>query len=195
MRKIYTTFFMFCSLLSAGPVFSQTIANFTTLAPAAQNQSLVIPSTHTFQRIIKTGDALSLGGTMGDVIDFTGYVPISGSSQNGYLSLSSEAFNASCAILNVSYNTSTRLWQVSSSGNVSFPAADIGTVQYFCSGTVTPNNTIIVSEESTSTWDVNADGYTDRGWLIEINPATRSVINQDGVGGVDKLWALGRAQR
>jgi hypothetical protein len=194
MRKNYTAFVL-GSLLFGCPVSAQTIANFTTLAPAAQNQSLVIPSTHTFQRIIKTGDALSLGGTIGDVLDFTGYVPISGSSTNGYLSISSESASASCAILNISYNATTRLWQVSSSGNVSFPAADIGTVQYFCSGTVTPNNTIIVSEESTSTGDVNADGYVDRGWLIEINPATRTVINQNGTGGVDKLWAIGRAQR
>jgi hypothetical protein len=31
------------------------------------------------------------------------------------------------------------------------------------------------------------------GWLIEINPVTRTVINQDGIGGTDKLWAIGKA--
>lgn len=183
-------------MLIAYAGIAQTIGTFNSVAPAAQNQYFVFPtSTHRFQRIIKTGDALSAGGTVGADIDFTGYVPISGSSQNGYLSLSNESLSAALAMLNISFNTGSRNWMVNSGGNVPFPASDIGSVQSFCSGTVTPNNTIIVSEETYSTGDVNADGYIDRGWLIEINPATRTVINQDGIGGVDKLWAIGRAKR
>ena len=70
----------------------------------------------------------------------------------------------------------------------------MGIVTRFCSGAVTPNNTIIVGEESTTSGNINStfDSYEDRGWLIEIDPATRTVINQDGVGGTDKLWAAGR---
>ena len=174
---------------------AQTIGTFATVTPTAQTQNLVIPATHTFQRIIKSGDPLSAGGTLGNNTDFTGYVPISGSSRNGYLSISNETTPAGCAILGISYNYTSNSWIVNSGGNVSFPFADIGETSRFCSGAVTPNNTIIVCEEDVSGVDNNGDGYTDRGWLIEIDPATRTVINQDGAGGVDKLWALGRTNR
>ncbi len=58
------------------------------------------------------------------------------------------------------------------------------------------NNTIIVSEEDVASGNANSavDGYTDLGWLIEIDPATRTVINQAGDNpAADKLWAVGRA--
>jgi secreted PhoX family phosphatase len=173
-------------------ISAQSIGTFVSVTPTTQTQNLVIPSTHRFQRIIKSGDPLSLGGTLGSNTDFTGYVPVSGSSTNGYLSISNETTPAGVAILGISYNNSNHTWAVNNSGNVAFPFADIGETSRFCSGTVTPNNTIIVCEEDVSGIDNNGDGYTDRGWLIEINPATRTVINQDGAGGVDKLWAIGR---
>lgn len=173
-------------------ITAQSIGTFASVTPTTQTQNLVLPVTHRFQRIIKSGDPLSLGGTLGNNTDFTGYVPISGSSINGYLSISNETTPAGCAILGISYNNTDHTWIVNSGGNVSFPFGDIGETSRFCSGTVTPNNTIMVSEEDVSGIDNNSDGYTDRGWLIEINPATRTVINQDGAGGVDKLWALGR---
>ena len=50
----------------------------------------------------------------------------------------------------------------------------------------------MVCEEVAPEGDGNGDGYHDLGWVIEIDPATKSVINQDGTGGVDKLWAMGR---
>ncbi|HEX6845586.1 MAG TPA: alkaline phosphatase PhoX [Chitinophagaceae bacterium] len=177
-------------------IYGQTIGNFSSVAPGAQQQTLVLPSTHTFQRIIRSGDALSLGGTLGTNLDFTGYVPISGSSTNGYLSISSESTPAQVAVLQVSFNSGTELWTVNSGGKVNFNTNDIGNVSRFCSGTVTPNNTIIVSEEDVTAGNGNAgvDSYTDLGWLIEIDPATRAVINQPGDNPVaDKLWAIGRA--
>lgn len=173
---------------------AQTIGTFTTVTPTAQTQNLVIPSSHKFQRIIKSGDVLSLGGTLGANTDFTGYVPVSGSSRNGYLSISNETTPAGCAILGISYNYGSHTWVVNNGGNVSFSVPDIGNTARFCSGTVTPNNTIIVCEEDVTTGDANADGYTDRGWLIEIDPATRTVINQQGGNpNADKLWAIGRS--
>jgi len=177
------------------PAVSQTIGTFNSVSPGTQSQTLVLPATHTFQRLIKSGDALSLGGTLGDNLDFTGYVPISGSSTNGRLSISTESTPAQVAILDISFNTSTKVWNVGTSGKVLFDPNVIGTVARFCSGTVTPNGTIMVSEEDVTSGDVNSDGYTDRGWIIEIDPATRTVINQDGVGGADKLWAIGRTNR
>ena len=177
---------------------AQTIGNFSSVTPGVQAQTLVIPSTHTFQRIIKTGDALSLGGTLGDNLDFTGYVPTAGSSTSGRLSISSESTPAQVAILDLSFNTTNSLWTVGVGGKVTFDPNQIGSVSRFCSGAVTPNNTIIVCEESVTAGNVNSgvDSYTDIGWLIEIDPATRTVINQAGGNpNADKLWAIGREPR
>ena len=179
-------------------VQSQTIATFNSVPTGAQSQNLVIPSTHTFQRIIKSGDALTAGGTLGANLDFTGYVPISGSSRNGYLSISSESTPAAVAIMTVAYDYPTHTWLKSNSGNVPFPTAAFGTtpVIRFCSGTVTPNGTIMVSEENSAQGDTNADGYNDDGWIIEIDPVTKTVIESDAThAGVDKLWAIGRQSR
>jgi len=173
---------------------AQTIGTFSSIQPTAQTQNLVLPSTHTFQKIIQSGDLLTSGVTLGDNLDFSGYVPINGSSKNGYLSVSSETTPAECAILTLTFNNVTGLWGIQNSGKVNFPQSEIGNVKTFCSGTVTPNHTIMVCEESISSGDANSDGYQDYGWVIEIDPATRTVINQDGVGGADKLWALGREQ-
>ena len=194
MQKILLLPIVFaCSIFFiSNPSQAQSIGTFNSLPPAGQSPSLVLPSSHTFQRIIRTGDALTSGGNFGGQPDFTGYVPIAGSSTNGYLSISSETVPAECAILSLSFNTNNKLWSVSSSGKVAFPLTDIGYVMAFCSGTVTPKNTIMVCEEVTTNIDGNNDGYEDLGWIIEIDPATRTVINQDASGGVDKLWAMGR---
>ncbi len=99
---------------------AQTIGTFSSVSPGPQTENFVIPSTHTFQRLIKTGDPLTLGGTLGSNLDFTGYVPISGSSRNGYLSISSETTPAQCAILNISYDYPTHTWSTGTSGKVPF---------------------------------------------------------------------------
>ena len=197
MKPISSIFFGII-LLCQYDIYGQTIGNFSSVIPGTQQQTLILPSTHTFQRIIRSGDALSLGGTLGTNLDFTGYVPIGGSSINGYLSISSESTPAEVAVLQISFNAGTELWTVNSGGKVNFNSTDIGQVSRFCSGTVTPDNTIIVSEEDVTTGHLNpgVDGYTDIGWLIEIDPATRTVINQAGDNPVaDKLWAIGRANR
>jgi secreted PhoX family phosphatase len=129
---------------------------------------------------------------LGNNLDFTGFVPISGSSSNGYLSISSETTPAECAILSVSLNNSTATWITTDGGKVDFPTSELGAVSRFCSGTVTRRNTVMVCEEAVTDIDVNGDGYQDIGWVIEIDPATRTVINQDGITGADKLWAVGR---
>jgi secreted PhoX family phosphatase len=186
------TLFAFSSFICIPLCRAQSIGTFNSVEPTAQTQNLVIPSTHTFQRIIRSGSPLSSGGTLGSNLDFTGYVPIAGSSTNGYLSISSETAPAECAILSMSFNNGSNLWNITNSGKVDFPVSDIGYCAAFCSGTVTPRNTIMVCEEVAPAGDSNGDGYDDLGWIIEIDPATRTVINQDAAGGVDKLWAMGR---
>jgi len=196
--RIYKPIFLFLFTIAFTTSRSQTIGTFSSVTPGAQTQSLVLPSTHTFQRIIKSGDALNDLTTLGSSLDFTGYVPISGSSRNGYLSISSETAPAKVAIMSVAYNFSTSIWGKSNSGNVPFSTgagSDLGNVIAFCSGTVTPDNTIMVCEESLVGGDLNGDGYEDIGWIIEIDPVTKTVMNNDpSHTGTDKLWAVGRQQ-
>ena len=196
MKNFYLAAIIY--FLIPNQIQSQTIGTFTSVAGGAQTQSLEIPSTHTFQRIIKSGDALTAGGTLGANLDFTGYIPIGGSSRNGYLSVSSESTPAAVATMNIAFNISTSTWTKSNSGNVNFPIADLGTIPVtrFCSGTVTPNGTVMVVEENVGQTDTNGDGYNDDGWIVEIDPVTRTVIESDATHpGVDKLWAIGRQSR
>lgn len=194
MKNILPVFslFVLSALMYMPKCYSQSIATFNSVEPVAQTQNLVIPSTHTFQRIIRSADPLTNGGNLGANLDFTGYVPIAGSSTNGYLSVSSESAPAECAILSIGFNNGSKLWNVTTSGKVDLPVADIGVCAAFCSGSVTPKNTIMVCEEVATAGDANGDGYDDLGWIIEIDPVTKTVINQDAAGGVDKLWAMGR---
>ncbi|NQY68519.1 MAG: DUF839 domain-containing protein [Flavobacteriales bacterium] len=163
-------------------VFGQSnIGDFQSLEPLSQSTNFLIPTTHQFQKLIEQGDPLTEGGTLQDLVDFTGYVPINGSSTNGYLSINSELSPGGLAILEINLNPITNIWEITSSQNVDFASVE-GTARN-CSGTVTPWNTVITSEEVISTTDNNIDGYYDLGWNVEIDPVTKSVIG--------KLWALG----
>ncbi|SNR73626.1 protein of unknown function, partial [Maribacter sedimenticola] len=168
---------------------AQNIGDFISVNPAPQNTDFIIPATHTFQTIITEGDALTEGGTLPRNTDFTGYVPVNGSSDNGYLSINAETNPGGVSILDINYNPTSKLWATTLSARVDF-SSFVRTI-YNCSGTVTPWNTIVSCEEHTSqerldnypNRDENNDGYDDLGWAVEIDPVTKTVI--------DKLWALG----
>lgn len=190
-------------LLFSFGVYAQQIGEFTSVAPGAQSTDFIIPSTYRFQKLIETGDSFTEGGTQGAKNDFSGFVPIAGSSEQGYLSISDESIPGGVAILDINYNSNSRLWETTRSEAVDFSGV-FATVAN-CSGTVTPWNTIITCEEWTSrnlenddrfpfegNRDFNDDGYDDFGWAIEIDPVTKTVIDQPGgLNGGDKLWALG----
>lgn len=163
--------------------FSQSIGDFTSITPTTQSSQFVIPSTHTFQKIIEVGDALTGGGTLPINPDFSGYVPISNSSTNGYLSINHEIGLGAVTVLDVNYNSSTKLWVSTNSQAIDFTT--VANTFANCSGTVTPWGTIISSEEYPVEFDLNNDGYKDFGWNIEINPATKTIVNNQ------KLWAMG----
>ncbi|OUR92216.1 hypothetical protein A9Q87_06980 [Flavobacteriales bacterium 34_180_T64] len=160
---------------------AQDIGDFTSVEPLVQNSDFVIPSTHIFQKIIEAGDPLTEGGVLPIKNDFTGYVPISGSSENGFLCINSEDTPGGASILNINFNLSSDLWETTLSQAINFDGV-AGTARN-CSGTITPWNTFVSCEEQISTVDSNNDNYYDLGWCVEIDPVSKTVI--------DKRWALG----
>ncbi len=162
---------------------SQTISDFVSVNPLGQTDQFVIPSSHRFQKIIETGDALTEG--IGQVFpirpDFTGYVPIAGSSTNGYLSLNSEAAPGGVTVLDINFNSTSNLWVTTLSQKIDM--SPVGGTIANCSGTVTPWNTIITCEEFSTSLDLDFNNYYDSGWNVEIDPVTKTALAN--------LWALG----
>ena len=180
--RIFFLSYIFCLYaVSSFQASAQSIGDFTSVEPLPQSSNFIIPSTHNFQRIIEAGDALTSGDSLAGNNDFTGYVPINGSSENGYLSISSEMIEGGLSIMDINLNLTTKLWETTLSQTVSFDSV-AGTSRN-CSGTITPWNTVVSCEESVIVADSNNDGRNDFGWCIEIDPVSKLVI--------DKLWALG----
>jgi secreted PhoX family phosphatase len=172
------------------------ISNFPSVKPSAQPDSMRIPSTHTFQMLVQEGDSYSnpLSGTLPDLFDFTGYIAINGSSENGYLNLNHEMNNygagAGVSVMDMHFDTAGKIWVVTQKTRVDFTPVE-GTGRN-CSGGITLWETSVTSEETLPTADNNNDGYQDIGWQVEIDPVTRSVVDHDNDGNPDKLWRMGR---
>lgn len=169
------------------------ISRFVSVMPGTQPDSIRIPETHTFQLLVQSGDPYSdtTQGLTKGLFDFTGYVPIDSSSENGYLSINHELGSfpaAGVSMLSLNFDTVTHVWNVTNNVPVDFGPVN-GTGRN-CSGTVTPWNTIVTSEETLPTVDANNDGYQDIGWHVEIDPATASIREFGGTP--QKLWRMGR---
>ncbi len=178
MRNILPVFFQFV-LCTA--VTGQHISAFTSVTPGSQTSDFKFPfSTHTFQKILEHGDPV-LNGTARDNFDFTGYLPANGSSVSGYLSLNHEMTPGGVTAMDMHFNAFTKLWQAGSITNLDFTAVN-GTAKN-CSGGITPWGTTITCEEGIDVSDTNLDGYNDLGWMVEVDPVSKTVIG--------KLWALG----
>ncbi|MEW5676140.1 alkaline phosphatase PhoX [Flavobacterium enshiense] len=172
------------------------IACFTSIAPTSQTPVMIIPQEHRFQMLFKQGTAYMDGsGTVPGNHDFTGYIPSVGatSSALGHLSVNHENNPGGVSIVDIALNQdpANPLWVVNNSRKVDFSNTALVKTERNCSGGVTPWGTIITAEEATTSGDSNGDGYQDVGWLVEINPATASVVNY-GNGTHEKLWAMGR---
>ncbi|MEH6537784.1 MAG: alkaline phosphatase PhoX [Psychroserpens sp.] len=168
------------ALVSVTFSYAQSISEFISIEPVGQSEQFVIPSTHTFQKIISTGDMLTEGGELGVNPDFSAYVPIANSSSNGYLSINLES-SGGVTVLDINFNFSTKLWETNASEALDFSAFVLTTAN--CSGVVTSWNTVVSCEEVRVPIDINSDGYNDLGWNVEVDPVNKIVLN--------KLWAMG----
>ncbi|GAB3540499.1 hypothetical protein GCM10027443_38500 [Pontibacter brevis] len=178
----------------SGSPHKNKIGSFTSVQPVGQTMSITYPTeTHAIQQLAKTGFTTYTDGTTGTMPgnnDFTAFIPVAGSSKKGYLTINHETSPGGVSILDMSLNESTNLWEVQGVRKVDFSPL-VQTVRN-CSGGITPWGTLITSEETTNMGDANGDGYQDVGWQVEIDPVTGKIVDYDGDGKPDKLWAMGR---
>jgi hypothetical protein len=173
------------------------ISCFTSVMPMAQTPVLRIPSTHRFQRLLQQGNAYTktkpgvpFATTPGNN-DFTAFVGLNGSSTRGVVTVNHETTPGGVTILDVRYDSLLKIWQIDTIQPVNFYTSDIVSTTRNCSGGITPWGTIVTAEETTNPGDANSDGYTDVGWLVEIDPWTKEV-KEYGNNKKEKLWAMGR---
>jgi secreted PhoX family phosphatase len=168
------------------------IGCFTSIAPTAQQNHLIIAEDHRFQLIFKEGTPyITGGGNVPGNNDFAAYVGVNGSSTTGHLSVNQENTPGGVSMLALHLNEEEKLWVVDDSKAVDMYNTNLVTTSRNCSGGVTPWGTIVTSEEDTASGDANGDGYQDLGWLIEIDPVT-GMVKEHGNGYQEKLWAMGR---
>jgi len=169
------------------------IGSFISVKPTGQTSTIVIPSeTHTFQLLAKSGATrYTVGsGAMPGNNDFTAFVGKNGSSKEGYISVNQENNPGGVSILDVHLNEAANVWEVDAVRKVDF--TPLVKTDRNCSGGVTPWGTVLTSEESYNLGDANADGYQDVGWQVEIDLASGKIVDHNGDGKPDKLWAMGR---
>lgn len=194
---------------SASFTYAQNIGDFVSVDPRNQDDNLHLPPTHSFQLISQSGDPLTDGTDMGLNNDFTGFVPLNGSSTEGHLCVNSEYLPGGVSVFHLTLNQSTKLWEINSSGNVDFSSFERdlpfslpnvgdktpGTL-INCSGGITPWGTMVTCEENDleipSVFGADIYGYQPLGWIVEIDPVTRTVVDYDNNGDIDKAWAMGR---
>ncbi len=170
--------------------FGQKIGQFESLRPASPKAQFQLPATHDFQVILEEGQPLGDGSQQPRNADFTGFVPKNGSSRSGFLAINSEVMPlGDVTILDVHFDELNQKWLVDASEKVDFDA--VGGTRNNCSGGVTPWGTVLTCEENKSPGSKNAAGFNRFGYCLEIDPATRRVVNYaGGLPDGDKIWQM-----
>jgi secreted PhoX family phosphatase len=169
------------------------IGSFTSVKPIGQSETITYPTeTHAIQQLAKSGMTNYTGSaeTLGRNNDFTAFIPVEGNAKRGYLTINHETSPGGVSILDMRLNEASNLWEVEALRKVDFSPV-VQTVRN-CSGGITPWETLITSEETYNMGDANDDGYQDVGWQVEIDPVSGKIVDYDGDGKPDKLWAMGR---
>ena len=155
---------------------------FISLAGGPQTPVMQLAGGFRFQFIIRTGETLPDQSTMRANFDFTGFVPLY-AADSGVLSINHELAPGGVTMMNMHFDIPTKRWIRSNESVIDF--SSVLATGGNCSGTVTPWNTVITCEEGILSTDFDSNGYNDGGWAIEIDPKTRTIVNNQ------KLWALG----
>ncbi|MCU0417198.1 MAG: DUF839 domain-containing protein [Cytophagaceae bacterium] len=172
---------------------TEVIGCFTSVVPSEQNAQVIIPSSHAFQGIFSQGQnyVTGTGSALGS-FDFTAFVPFSANnSKKGYVLLNHETNPGGVSWILVEYSVAQERWTILDSKPVDFTATSLVKTERNCSGGITPWGTVVTCEETTANGDVNADGYTDVGWNVEIDAVT-GMVKEYGNAKQEKLWAMGR---
>ncbi|NNE54704.1 MAG: DUF839 domain-containing protein, partial [Flavobacteriales bacterium] len=154
-----------------------SIWNFTSIVPGAQTPNFIFPDGYSFQYIAETGDPITGGGAIPDNFDWTGYFPIEGRSDSGFVVLNSEMYpDGAVTIFDVVLDSIFNRWTVLSTQAVDL--SPVGGTARNCGGFVTSWGTVLTCEEIVVNLDDDLDGFEDHGWIIEIDPYTKTVISK-----------------
>ena len=168
-------YILFIMLFIPSLVFGQHISLFTSLNGGNQDKDLHLPTTHSFQYIIETGDPLTEGGTLPDRCDYAGYVPISGSSTNGYLSINSEETPGGVTVLDIMFDLTQKKWIITDSEALNF--SSVGGTRENCGGGIMSNGNVLSCQETLG-GGLDGNGYKKFGWAVEIDPVTKTVLGE-----------------
>lgn len=115
---------------------AQNIWDFTSIPAGAKTGFVKMPNTHDFQYLVRSGNGIP------DKFDFTAFVPLNNSSQNGYLSINHEIENGGVTLFDITRNVTTNEWSLSDQFPIRY-----GEVDRPCSGLVTSWGTVLSCEE------------------------------------------------
>ncbi len=164
-------------------VCAQNIGDYTSIIPVPSYQQFNIPATHNFQVLLQEGDTCN-NGVLPGLFDFTCFIPENGSSRKGQLSVNYENVLGDVSISDIVLDTINQLWKVSNTDLLDF--SNFVNVYRPCSGNLTPWGTLLVGEEYLPSGDLDSNGLLDAGWVVEIDPISRTVLK--------KLWSAGRCE-
>lgn len=164
-------------------------SNFVSLEPNPINDSLILPSTHQFQYLVREGDSID-GNLLFGWPDYTAYFPLNGSSADGILCLNHELNNANARVSMMPISLDTGYWSVNGHSYLDF--SDLHGTSRPCSGGITSWGTVVIGEEDTTVNDLDANGYHDIGWLVEFDPVAGEIVDYDNNNRPDKVWKCGK---